>query len=59
MLSTDAAVCINPPTLQYDRENAYLYRYFEQKLKQRIGSRRTRKILRDNVVVAFRQPTKL
>ncbi len=58
MLSTDAAVCINPPALQYDRNNAYVYRYFEQKLKQRIGSRRTRKILRDNVVVAFRHPTK-
>ena len=59
MLSTDAAVCINPPEFQYDRDNAYLYRYFEQKLKQRIGARRTRKILRDNVVAAFRQPTKL
>ena len=59
MLSTDAAVCINPPTLQYDRESAYLYRFFEHKLKQRIGARRTRKILRDNGVVAFRQPTKL
>ena len=59
MLSTDAAVCINPPEFQYDRDNAYLYRYFEQTLKQRIGARRTRKILRDNVVAAFRQPTKL
>ena len=59
MLSTDAAVCINPPEFQYDRDNAYLYRYFEQKLKQHIGARRTRKILRDNVVAAFRQPTKL
>gem|GEM_PF-5928666 len=59
MLSTDAAACINPPTLQYDRNNAYLYRYFEDKLKQRIGKHRTRKILRDNVIVAFRQPSKL
>ncbi len=59
MLSTDAAACINPPSLQYDRNNAYLYRYFEDKLKQRIGARRTRKILRDNVLAAFHKPTKL
>ena len=59
MLSTDAAVCINPPAFQYDRNSAYLYRYFEDKLKQRIGAQRTRKILRDNVITAFRQPTKL
>jgi len=43
MLSTDAAVFINPPMLQYDRQSAYLYRFFEHKLKQRIGARKTRK----------------
>lgn len=59
MLSTDASVCINPPGAQYDRNNAYLYRYFEAKLIERIGARRTRKILRDNVIMAFRRPVRL
>ena len=59
LLSTDAAACINPPAAQYDRNNGYLYRYFEDKMKERLGVRRTRMILRDNVVVAFRRPTKL
>ena len=44
---------------QYDRGNAYLYRYFEAKLIGRVGRRRTRKILRDNVIIAFRRPGKL
>jgi phosphotriesterase-related protein len=59
MLSTDAAVCINPPSFQYDRHNTYLYRYFEGKLAERVGTRRTRKILRDNVIFAFRRPLKI
>ena len=32
MLSTDAAVCINPPAFQYVRNSAYLFRYFDDKL---------------------------
>jgi hypothetical protein len=59
LLSTDAAACINPPSAQYDRNNGYAYRYFKDKVKARLGAPRTRKILRDNVVVAFRCPTKL
>lgn len=59
MLSTDASVCINPPGMQYDRHNSYLYRYFEDKLTDRIGQRRTRKVLRNNVISSFRRPTQL
>ncbi len=59
MLSTDASVCVNPPSSQYDRHNAYLYRFFEDKLIKRIGKPHTRKLLRDNVIHAFRRPTAL
>lgn len=59
MLSTDASVCVNPPRGQYDRHNAYLYRFFEEKLTDRLGARRTRKILRNNVIEAFRRPGKI
>lgn len=59
MLSTDASVCVNPPKGQYDRHNAYLYRFFEEKLIERFGERRTKKILRNNVIAAFRRPDKL
>jgi phosphotriesterase-related protein len=55
ILSTDASVYVNPPKWQYDRDNTYLYRYFEDKLKQRLGEVATGKVLRDNVIKAFRR----
>jgi len=59
LLSTDASVCVNPPAAQYDRSNAYLYRYFEAMLEQRLGAEPARRILRDNVLEAFRLPERL
>lgn len=59
LLSTDACACINPPGAQYDRHNSYLYRFFEDKMNNRIGKKTTRKILRNNVIAAFRCPSKV
>jgi predicted metal-dependent phosphotriesterase family hydrolase len=55
LVSTDASVFVNPPKWQYDRDNSYLHRYFEDKLKQRLGEAAAGKVLRDNVISAFRR----
>ena len=55
MVSTDACVVLNPPAFQYSRDPAYLYRTFAPKLEARIGQAATRKVLRDNVIRAFRR----
>ena len=40
---------------QYDRDNTYVYRYFEAKLAERLGEDMARHVLRDNVIRAFRR----
>ena len=55
IVSADASVFVNPPVWQYDRDNTYVYRYFEAKLAERLGEDVARQILRDNVIRAFRR----
>jgi phosphotriesterase-related protein len=55
LVSTDASVFVNPSKYQYDRDNSYLHRYFADKLKQRLGEAAAGKVLRDNVIRAFRR----
>jgi predicted metal-dependent phosphotriesterase family hydrolase len=55
VVSTDASVFVNPPKYQYDRDNTYLHRYFEDKLRKRLGEAVAGKVLRDNVARAFRR----
>lgn len=59
LVSTDAAVCVNPPELHYDRHNHYLHGAFSMKLKARLGSEMESLILRDNVLSAFRRGDRL
>ena len=54
IVSADASVYVNPPVWQYDRDNTYVYRYFEAKLAERLGEDMARHVLRDNVIRAFR-----
>jgi phosphotriesterase-related protein len=55
VVSSDASVFVNPAKYQYDRHNAYVYETFVPELKQRIGTDAARKVLRDNVLRAFRR----
>jgi hypothetical protein len=55
VVSADASVYVNPPVWQYDRDNTYVYRYFEAKLAERLGEDGARRVLRDNVIRAFRR----
>ncbi len=55
LVSADASVYVHPPVWQYDRDNTYVYRYFEAKLAERLGEDMARRVLRDNVVRAFRR----
>ena len=55
VVSADASVFVNPPRFQYDRDNDYVMRTFVPKLRQRIGSEATRRVMRDNVLRAFRR----
>lgn len=55
IVSADASVFVNPPVWQYDRDNTYVYRYFEAKLAARLGKKMADHVLRDNVVRAFRR----
>ena len=59
LISADATVSANPVSSQYDRQNTYVYRTFVPKLRRRIGAKATRKVLRDNVVKAFRRGSKV
>ncbi|MCG8155417.1 hypothetical protein JMY81_12345 [Brenneria goodwinii] len=59
LVSTDAAVCVNPPELHYDRHNHYLHGVFSMKLRARLGSEMESLILRDNVLSAFRRGERL
>lgn len=55
IVSADASVFVNPPKWQYDRDNTYVYRYFEDKLAERLGTEPAARVLRDNVIRAFRR----
>lgn len=55
IVSADASVYVNPSVWQYDRDNTYVYRYFEAKLAERLGEDMARHVLRDNVIRAFRR----
>jgi phosphotriesterase-related protein len=55
IVSADASVYVHPPVWQYDRDNTYVYRYFEAKLAERLGEDMARNVLRNNVIRAFRR----
>jgi phosphotriesterase-related protein len=55
VVSTDASVWVNPAIYQYDRDNTYLYRTFLPKLEARLGKEQARRVLRENVIRAFRR----
>ena len=55
IVSADASVYVHPPVWQYDRDNTYVYRYFEAKLVERLGEEMAGHVLRDNVIRAFRR----
>jgi phosphotriesterase-related protein len=59
MVSADASVYVNPVAEHYDRDNSYVYGTFEPKLRARIGDDATAKVLRDNVVQAFRRASRV
>ena len=56
LVSADASAYVNPQKYQYDRDPNYVHRYFESKLTDRLGAEMSKRILRDNVIRAFRQP---
>lgn len=55
IVSADASVFVNPPVWQYDRDNTYIYRYFEAKMIEKFGKDLANRVLRDNVIRAFRK----
>jgi phosphotriesterase-related protein len=55
LVASDATVVVNPPAFQYDRDSSYTMRTFVPKLRARVGKTRTRMIMRDNVLRAFRR----
>lgn len=59
LVSADASVYVHPSVWQYDRDNKYVYRYFETKLVERLGEDMARHVLRDNVIRAFRRGDKV
>jgi len=59
VVSADASVFVNPAIFQYDRNNAYVFGTFAAKLRERLGDDAARMVLRDNVISAFRRPSKL
>jgi hypothetical protein len=59
MVSADASVYVNPVKQQYDRDNGYVYTTFEPKLRARIGHDAAAKVMRDNVVQAFRRGSRV
>lgn len=59
IVSADACVFVNPPEWQYDRDSLYVHRYFAAKLAERIGEDMAVRVLRDNVLNAFRKGDKV
>jgi len=55
LLSTDSTIFVKPPTSQYGYQNTYLFRVFKPQLDARFGEQVSRKLLRDNVVIAYRR----
>ena len=55
IVSADASVFVHPAKWQYDRDNTYVHRYFAAKLAERLGEDMANKVLRDNVIRAFRR----
>ena len=55
IVSADASVYVHPPVWQYDRDNTYVHRYFAAKLAERLGEDMANRVLRDNVIRAFRR----
>jgi phosphotriesterase-related protein len=55
LLSTDSTIYVNPQASQYGYQNTYLFRVFKPKLEARFGAQVTQKLLRDNVIVAYRR----
>jgi phosphotriesterase-related protein len=55
LLSTDSTIYVNPQASQYGYQNTYLFRVFKPKLEDRFGTRVTQKLLRDNVIFAYRR----
>ncbi len=56
LVSADASAYVNPQKYQYDRDSNYVHRYFEAQLVTRLGADLATRILRDNVIRAFRAP---
>jgi len=59
MVSADASVVVNPARFQYERDNSYVLRVFAPKLQERIGADAARRVLRDNVLKAFRRGSRV
>lgn len=55
LLSSDAVISAHPPIAQYGSDIRYPYRIFKPKLDARFGEEMSRKLLRDNVVEAYRR----
>jgi len=58
IVSADASVFVNPQQWQYDRSANYVHGYFAAQLEQKLGAEAAKKVLRDNVIHAFRAPDK-
>ena len=55
IVSADASIYVHPPVWQYDRDNTYVYRYFEAKLAEQLSEDMASHVLRDNVIRSFRR----
>lgn len=55
VVSADASIFVHPAKWQYDRDNTYVHRYFADKLSKRLGAEMAERVLRANVIRAFRR----
>jgi hypothetical protein len=56
LVSADGSTFVNPQKWQYDRIATYVHGYFAPQLEARLGAEVANRILRDNVIHAFRKP---
>ena len=56
LVSADASVAVNPFTAQYGYDATAIMRHIRPRLRERLGDRAARAILRDNVLSAFAWP---
>jgi phosphotriesterase-related protein len=56
LVSADGSTYVNPQKWQYDRIATYVHGYFAPQLEARLGAEMANRILRDNVIHAFRKP---